>query len=183
MFRDNIGKKLFASDFTLLMNRSEEMIGVQFFDKEGSTLDGDKTKIIKEGVLLSPYSDKFSAKRYGYPCTTAAGGDYDEAPLIASSYNLSVKPSERTLSDLSSGELSILAAMASGGDWTNEGNYVTPVQTAYLFDGKNFIGRLPEINMSGSIHGIGDDFIGVSADRPAFGERALVVRMRVSENV
>lgn len=33
MFRDNIGKKLFASDFTLLMNRSEEMIGVPFFDK------------------------------------------------------------------------------------------------------------------------------------------------------
>ena len=65
MFRDNIGKKLFASDFTLLMNRSEEMIGVPFFDKHGSTLDGDKTKIIKEGVLLSPYSDKFSAKRYG----------------------------------------------------------------------------------------------------------------------
>ena len=115
------------------MNRSEEMIGVPFFDKHGSTLDGDKTKIIKEGVLLSPYSDKFSAKRYGYPCTTAAGGDYDEAPLIASSYNLSVKPSERTLSDLSGGELGILAAMASGGDWTNEGNYVTPVQTAYLF--------------------------------------------------
>lgn len=104
--------------------------------------------------------------------------------MIASSYNLSVKPSERTLSDLLGGELGILAAMASGGDWTNEGNYVTPVQTAYLFDGKNFIGRLPEINMSGNIYDIfGDDFIGVSAARPAFGERALVVRMRVSENV
>ncbi len=184
MFRGNLGKKLFASDFTLYMDRSEEMIGVPFFDKEGSTLEGDKTALIKDGVLLSPYSDKLSAKRYGYPCTAAAGGDYDEVPLIASSYNLSVKPSERTLSDLLGGELGILAGMAIGGDWTNEGNYATPVQIAYLFDGKSFIGRLPELNISGNIYEmLGDDFIGVSADRPVFGERVLVTRMKVSENV
>ncbi len=35
--------------------------------------------------------------------------------------------------------------------------------------------------MSGSIHGIGDDSIGVSVDRPSFG--ISVMRMKISENV
>ena len=62
MFRDNLGKKLFASDFTLFMDRSEEMIGVPFFDKEGSTLDGDKTEIIK-GAFFYPHIRTSSAPK------------------------------------------------------------------------------------------------------------------------
>lgn len=37
---------------------------------------------------------------------------------------------------------------------------------------KSFIGRLPELNISCNIHGIfGDDFIGATAESPAFGEQ------------
>ena len=64
--------------------------------------------------------------------------------------------------------------IASGGDWTDAGDYATPVQCAYLYRDGKLVGRLPEFNLAVKLNDLfGKDFVGVSADR-FFGERRLV---------
>jgi len=61
--------------------------------------------------------------------------------------------------------MGILVWIASGGDFTSEGAFATPVQLAYLFDGNNRVGRLPELSVSSHLYDMfGKDFCGVSTD-------------------
>ena len=51
--------------------------------------------------------------------------------------------------------------MASGGDTTPDGHFATPVQMAYLMEDGRLVGRLPELNISGSFFDLlGSDYIG-----------------------
>ena len=68
-----------------------------------------------------------------------------------------------------------------GGDFNDKGEYVTPVQKAFLCDGERFIGSLPEFNMRGSLFDLfGKDFIGVGSDKPVFNDYQLIARMSYS---
>jgi PmbA protein len=59
------------------------------------------------------------------------------------------------------GQPAIFAFMASGGDFTADGSYATPVQVAFLFDGKRIIGKLPEFAMRSHLDKmLGEDYIG-----------------------
>ncbi|NLO97754.1 MAG: peptidase U62, partial [Peptococcaceae bacterium] len=130
------------------------------------------------GVILKPYTDKKRAQDFAFEATGSAGGGYDDVPSLGYS-DLSILPSEKTLQEILQGEYGIMVIMASGGDYTPEGNFATPVQMSYLTDGKRLLGRLPELNISGNLYEIfGNDFLGVSKDKALMGERALVVRMK-----
>lgn len=114
------------------------------------------------------------------PLTGSASGDYDDVPSL-SNIRLSVVPGSKTLKELVNGVPSILVVMASGGDYTASGDFATPVQMSYLTDGERILGRLPEFYISGNLYDIfGDDFIGMSCDKPFMGERALVVKMNMN---
>lgn len=70
--------------------------------------------------------------------------------------------------------------VCSGGDWTNEGDYATPVQLAYLMQGGKLIGRLPEFAVSGNVFDLfGKDFVGVSADRYMNYSPLLFTQMKI----
>jgi len=69
------------------------------------------------------------------------------------------------MKELLDGRNGILVWIASGGDFTPEGRFATPVQLAYLFDGENLLGRLPELSVASNLYDMfGKDFIGVSSD-------------------
>jgi len=73
-----------------------------------------------------------------------------------------------------------LIAIASGGDFTPDGKFATPVQVSYLTDGVKLLGRLPELTIKGSLFDFfGRDFIGVSSDKLYLSgnERMLVTRL------
>ncbi|SCG81716.1 hypothetical protein DW1_0095 [Proteiniborus sp. DW1] len=70
--------------------------------------------------------------------------------------------------------------IASGGDFTAEGVFGTPVQLAFLTDGERLIGRLPELTISGDVYTMfGDDFIGRSEDKAFVGQKALAINLDV----
>ena len=95
---------------------------------------------------------------------------------------MSVVPDARTLKDLLNGQLGIWIMVASGGDYTNEGNYGAPVQLAMLTDGERLLGRVPECTIAGNLYELfGKDYIGVSNDKPFFGENMLLVKMKVTK--
>jgi len=66
--------------------------------------------------------------------------------------------------------------VAAGGEVNADGNYATPVQASYLFDGKKIIGKLPEFNMSNNVFDIlGKDYIGTfKSDELYFGENVYI---------
>ncbi len=165
LFSGKINEKLFSEQFTLYQSLSpEDGVLEPFFDAEGTVNSGYRYPLIENGVLKTPYTDKKYANQFSLKLTGSAGGAYDSVPSLSPS-PLVIKRSDKTLKELLSRQKGILAFFASGGDFTPEGKYATPVQTSFLFDGERLLGRLPQLNLSSHIYTMfGDDFIGVAKD-------------------
>ncbi|BCJ94508.1 hypothetical protein acsn021_20770 [Anaerocolumna cellulosilytica] len=179
IFCDKIGKKAFSSSFHYLVDRSEKGYHRPFFDAEGVTIEGDRLYLIKDGVLERPFTDKKQAGIFSYQLTSTSSGSYDEVPSLDYPA-LTIEAGDKKLKELLNGELGILVIFISGGEYTNDGNFASPVQMSYLTDGEKLYGRLPELNITGNLYEIfGEDYLGVTNDKVISGEEALVVRMKV----
>jgi PmbA protein len=166
LFSGKMGEKLFADHFTVRQSRhwQDGVIG-PFFDTEGTVNEGYRFNLIQDGVLLSPMTDKKHATKFDLPLTGSAGGDYDSVPTLGRRLLIQIASTGKTMKELLDGEQGVLVWIASGGDFTPDGHFATPVQLAYLFDGETLVGRLPELNISSHLYDMfGKDFIGVSTD-------------------
>lgn len=177
------GQKLFNGCFTLYQTNDPAELPTAFFDAEGTVNRDYSYSLIESGVLVSPYTDKRTAARYGLPLTGSAWAEYDSVPTLGHP-NLKIKESGKTAKELLGGEPAILVMIASGGDFTPAGDFATPVQLAFLFDGEKLIGRLPELNISSNVFDMfGNSFRGVSSDtiNPLSFYRYLIMDMKVSK--
>lgn len=189
LFSGKIGQKLFADDFTLWETHNpEDVFYTPFFDAEGTVNDGFRYPLIENGVMKTPYTDKRTAKEYGFKNTGNAAGGYDDVPTLKrtalESSNLAFKPGKKTISDLFGGNTGVLVVITSGGDFNASGDFGAPVQLAFLYDGKNIIGRLPQLSVSSNIYKMyGGNFRGVSSDYTFkhSNERLFVADMDVAE--
>ncbi len=166
IFTGKIGEKLFSEDFTLYQSTNPEdgMLNNPFFDAEGTVNEAFRYTLVGDGVLKAPYTDKKTAKQYDLALTGSAHGEYDSVPGLSPT-PLVIKKSEKTIVELLNGEKAIFVMFASGGDFTPEGKYATPVQTSFLFDGEKFIGRLPQLNLTSNVYDMfGKDYLGTSSD-------------------
>jgi PmbA protein len=164
LFSGKLGEKLFNDKFSLIVNRDAEKSFSTFFDGEGVVLPDDKFTLIENGVLKAPFTSKRIAKQYNLQETGSALLEYDSAP-DATPMSLRIAKSDKTIKELLGGRKAIFVSMASGGDFTSQGEYASPIQRAYLFDGEKFLGRLPQLSMSSNVYDMfGKDFIGVSSD-------------------
>lgn len=178
-FNGKLGQKLFDEKFSFYVDRSSDSLGTAFFDAEGSTCENDRNYLIKDGVLQKPFADKKLAKEFGYENTATAGGAYDSVPSNTDTC-FTVESSGRTLRELIGEKDGIYISVMSGGDFTSEGNFASPVQTAFLYRGGKLVGKLLEFHISGNIYDIfGANFVGASCDRSYEGEFKLVVNMKV----
>ena len=176
LFQGKLGQQLFDPRVTL----SYDVAGTEwlarddiFFDKEGTTLPGDRVDLIENGVLKTLETNKKYAAQLGLASTGGAFGDYDSAPALAA-LPLILASTGETLAQLTAGRDCILPLIASGGEWTDAGDYATPVQCAYLYRDGKLVGRLPEFNLAVKLNDLfGRDFVGVSTDR-LLGQRVLV---------
>ena len=181
-FNGKLGEKLFDDKFSLFVDRSKDIICNAFFDVEGSTCEDDKCYLIQNGVLIRPYADKKLRKEFGYENTATAGGAYDSVPANTASC-FSGASTGHTLEELIGEGEGIYISVMSGGDFTSEGNFASPVQTAFLYRRGKLVGRLPEFSISGNIYDIfGKNFVGISSDKPYEGEHKMVVKMQVKKD-
>ncbi len=180
LFKDYIGEKRFNDSFTLYQSAEEEDIsGYAFFDAEGVVNKNYRYALIENGKIISPYTDKKTASQFNLPLTGSASAEYDKVPSLAARY-FKVASSGKTLKELLNGQLAVAVLIASGGDFTAEGVFGTPVQLAFLTDGEKLIGRLPELTVSGEVYTMfGEDFIGRSEDKAFLGQKALVLNLDV----
>ena len=165
LLSDKIGEKVFNENFTLYSSCDPKSGMRPFFDAEGVVNENYLYPLIKEGVVVAPYTDKRVAANFKLKLTGSSTADYDEAPTLGFT-GFKVKESEKTVKELLNGQMGVFIMISSGGDFTPEGDFGAPVQLAFLFDGENFIGRLPEFKISSNIFDMfGKDFIGVSKDK------------------
>ena len=178
LFSGKVGEKLFSEDFTLLHNVADDAAWFSpFYDGEGVVLPEDRFVYIENGVVKAGFADKLTADRYGVPHTGSAGFNMADIPFNGN-VNLKIQPSDKTVKELLGGRLTVVPVIAAGGDFNDKGEYVTPVQKAFLCDGERFIGSLPEFSVKGSMFDFfGKDFIGVGSDKPVFNDYQLLMRM------
>ncbi len=179
LFQNQIGTKVFADSFSIrIANNPEETYG-PLFDMEGTIVEEPLTWLIKDGVILRPYTDKKTAGKFGFANTGCADGSYDSVPSLGGC-NMEITHSGKTLKQLLNGGNGIMVTIASGGDFTPDGQFATPVQVAHLTDGERLLGRLPEFSIKGSVFDFfGRGFVGVSSNKiyTCGNERMAVVEL------
>lgn len=183
LFTSHIGKDTFNEDLTVWQTNHPDDGIIQFFDFEGQVNDGYRIPLIQHGKIIKGYTDKKTAQKYNLPYTGCASGVYDSIPKLGGA-DLKLKPSDQTLKQLLNGKLGVFVYISSGGDFTSKGDFGTPVQLAFLTDGENLLGRLPELNISSDLFSMfGKDYIGVSKDKTYIHDFSnyLVMNMKVSK--
>lgn len=181
IFSNKLATKAFSDKFTLYSDLSDEECHIPFFDAEGSILENDKILLIENGVILRGYTDKKNSKEFGFENTASAFAGYDDVPTLGR-INITAKKSDNNFTELAGNELVIFPVVASGGDCTNDGDFATPVQMAYLMQNGKYIGKLPEFSLSGNIYEMfGDDFIGISKDKFASSRNLPLCRMKINK--
>lgn len=161
LFSGKTGQRLFSENFTLFNSRQDDFL--PFFDAEGVCADG--FKYIEDGVLRAPFADKKTAARFGLTPSGTARAEYDGIPAAGPGL-MKIKHQAKTINEMLGGQPAIFVSMASGGDFTSEGGFGTPAQLAFLLRDGKLVGRLPQLQLSSSVHEMyGKDFLGVSSDR------------------
>lgn len=170
----SIGAQIFHPELDLGIDRRPESGSFPFFDAEGVFHEKDFFPLIEAGVLRAPATDGAHALRASLPWTGSSRAAYDARPQLDPSPPLSVRSRpvglgagqgrgafESNLRKALGGTPAILTQLFAGGEATAEGNYATPVQSAYFFDGERFLGKLPEIQVRGNLRVmLGEDFLG-----------------------
>lgn len=180
LFKDFLGEEKFAPHFTYGQSMKEEAYHVPFFDAEGVVNDDYTCNLIEKGKVLTPYTDKKTARTYGFKLTGSSEAAYDGTPILSmpSTY---IKSTGQTLKELLKGDLGILVVVASGGDYTPEGNFGYPIQHAILTDGEKMLGRLPLINIASNVYDMfGKDYRGYTKEPIIGNEQMAVMDMQVT---
>jgi PmbA protein len=175
LFSNKLEEQLFNEKITIQQNRDPKYRAQPFFDMEGVVLEGDYYNLIEKGRLVNVYTDKRTAHTYNLPHTGAASGAYDGMPTLLGAPLRFAEDSDDIKAALD-GQMAVLVAVSSGGDFTADGSFAAPVQVGFLFDGQRIIGKLPEFTMRSHLYKLlGEDYIGTFPNKHLYiGEGILL---------
>ncbi|NLL48306.1 MAG: hypothetical protein GX249_06960 [Firmicutes bacterium] len=163
LFSGKLGEELFSEKVSLDLLRDPKRSLRPFFDAEGVVLPESGISLIERGRLLRVLTDKKTAQTYNLEHTGAATGAYDDPPTIDGAHGQSLffRTDSADIKGVLGNQLAIFAFIFSGGDFTADGSYASPVQISFLFDGERLLGKLPEFTMRSHINRmLGQDYIG-----------------------
>jgi len=171
-----LGEQVFHPNINI--NESHEYEDYVMFlpyDDEGILRLAD-LPIVENGVLKNILYDKKTAQKYGKISTGNGFRSYNTNP--STSTMALVFPDITTLaSSLISDDTVILPLISSGGDFLPNGNYSLPVQLALVFKNGVFMGKAPQLSITGNyLETLNRDFIAV-------GKNDIVKEMGSSEFV
>lgn len=78
LFSSMRGKRIFNKEFSFYQSSNPEDSMTPFFDVEGVVNHKYRYKLIGNGVIISPYSDKITAFLYNLTLSGSAIGSYDD---------------------------------------------------------------------------------------------------------
>lgn len=148
LYSGKLGSKLFSSQFSLYdVNYSPAHGNYKKFDGEGTVREFTNLPLVEKGVFKNVIADLRSAKKYGVEAT--GNGQRNTDTAVSTSFNGLVigKGSRSTQEILSSLKECIVVFMGHGGDFTDKGDFSTPLQLSYLIKNGNIVGRLPQLTV------------------------------------
>ena len=99
-------------------------------------------------VFLTLISDARNAKKYGVPATGNGQRNFDSGVMLRNN-TLALSPGVKTTQViLNSLDKCLVIDMAAGGDFTDSGDFSTPVQVGFLLEKGKVVGRLLQITVN-----------------------------------
>jgi len=188
-FSGKLNHLLFHPTFTLYSSHDIENLITPFFDMEGTVLRLEENPLapfrcplIKEGVLVAPYTDKRTAKQYQLPLTSNAVGAYNRVPFPGISH-FQLCQTHETLIDVLQGNLGILVVNVKEIHHSTSGEFSCFTKVAYLTDGENLLGRVPPLHIqTNTMNMFGDGYMGCSKHPlyPLFCNEAFASKAHIS---
>jgi predicted Zn-dependent protease len=135
------------------------------FDDEGTTRAITHLPLIEKGVFKNIIADLRNAKKYGVEATGNGMRNPDTA--INTGFNkLVIGAGTRCTQDILKGlDECIVIFMGHGGDFTDKGDFSTPLQLSYLVKKGEIIGRLPQMTVKTTTQDMfGSRLIEIAAD-------------------
>ena len=181
LLSDKLGEKVFHEKLSLRDDQNyDTSFETCFFDAEGCVAKDSRPTLVENGVLTGLLTTKKTSEEYGLPNLGNAGAAYDGVPSI-SFHSFCLDQTADSLKELVP-DKAVLVVIASGGDMTPDGHFATPVQMAYLLENGRFIGRLPQIAVSGDFFNmLGKDYMGTAHDCPFEKSQLTAVMMEVKK--
>ena len=148
LYSGKLNEKIFSEKFSLFdVNYSPEHSLYRKFDEEGTVRAQSTLPLIENGVFKKVIADLRTAKKYGVEATGNGVRAFDSA--VMTSFNglmigKGLRSTETILKDLPE---CIVVFMGDGGDFTDKGDFSTPLQLAYLVKNGKIVGRLPQLTV------------------------------------
>jgi PmbA protein len=148
LYSGKLGQQIFSKDFSIYdINHSPDHGIYRKFDEEGTVRKMVKLPLIENGVMKNVISDLRNAKKYGVEATgngcrafsSAVGIDFNSLVIGAGKRS--------TQEILKSLDNCVVVFMGDGGDFTDKGEFSTPLQLSYLVQKGEVIGRLPQLTV------------------------------------
>jgi predicted Zn-dependent protease len=148
LYSGKLNTKIFSDNFSLYDVNYSPAHGIyRKFDDEGTIRKLSHLPLVENGVFKNIIADLRCAKKYGVEATGNGQRNFDSA--ARTSFNsLVIGAGKRTTQNiLNSLEECIVVFMGHGGDFTDKGDFSTPLQLSYLIKKGEIVGRLPQLTV------------------------------------
>lgn len=148
LYSGKLNTKIFSSNFSLYdVNYSPAHGLFRTFDGEGTIRELSHLPLIENGVMKNIIADLRNAKKYGVPAT--GNGQRRPDSAVSTNFNsLVVGAGKRSTQEiLNSLDECVVVFMGDGGDFTDKGDFSTPLQLSYLLKKGEIVGRLPQLTV------------------------------------
>ncbi|MDD4156276.1 MAG: metallopeptidase TldD-related protein [Candidatus Cloacimonetes bacterium] len=162
LFSDRLNEKIFHESVSIKeVYDNDELQCFVPYDHEGIIKEAD-LDLVKNGVLKTIIYDKKRASKYGKQTTGNGFRAYNSHPgpsLRAIDLYGDIELSSNLIAD----DIVILPFLSSGGDFLPNGNFSMPTQLAFVFKNGKFIGKAPQITITGNyLDSFNKDFIAIA---------------------
>lgn len=153
LYSNKLNQKIFSDNFSLYdVNYSPEHGLFRQFDEEGTMRSSTRLPLIENGVIKNVISDLRHAKKFGIEATGNGQRSFDRA-VSTKFNNLVIGAGKRSTQQiLNNLDNCVVVLVGMGGEFTDKGDYSTPLQLSYLLQKGEIIGRLPQITVRTSIN-------------------------------
>ncbi len=151
IYSGKLSQQILSKDFSLYdVNYLPENGLHNQFDAEGVIRKLSKLPLIENGIMKNVVADLRNAKKYGVEATGNGHRSFDSAVGIGFN-SLVIGAGQRTTQEiLKSLDNCVVVFMGDGGDFTDKGEFSTPLQLSFLLKNGEIVGRLPQLTVKTS---------------------------------
>jgi PmbA protein len=148
LYSGKLNQQILSPKFSLFdVNYSPEHSIYRKFDEEGTVRAMSDLPLIENGVMKNIVSNLRDAKKYGVEATGNGIRSFDSGVMTSFNRLMIGKGTRSTETILKDLPECIIVFMGDGGDFTDKGDFSTPLQLSYLMKNGKIVGRLPQMTV------------------------------------